>query len=102
MLPRVGEEDESTFFVHYYAFRATFSGKSPNSIVVGCLLARKFSETRRVSSFSFADLFEEIIQVLTRLIVDASRAEKKSHEAFEARQRLLARLSPHMGKCSHL
>ena len=48
-------------------------------------------------SFSFAYPFEEIIQVLTSLIVDTSGANEKSNEAFEARQRLLAWLSLHIG-----
>jgi hypothetical protein len=71
--------------------------KKPSSIVGGCLVTKKFSNTHCGSSCSLAYLLEEIVQVLSRLIVDASRAEKKSHEAFEARQRLLARLSLHIG-----
>ena len=42
---------------------------------------------------SFARLFEEIGQVLSRLIVDTPGTEKKAHEAFEARQNLLARFA---------
>ena|SRR3989442_15969213 len=45
----------------------------------------------------FAHLFEEIIQVLSRLIVETPRIEKESNKAFEARRRLLARLSSQVG-----
>ncbi len=60
-------------------------------------MTEKVSETRCRRSCSFAHQFEEIVQVLSRLIVDASRAHEESHEPFEARQRLLVWLSTQVG-----
>src|SRR5258707_12468778 len=57
----------------------------------------KLSGSHYGSSASFAHLFEQVIHVLSLLIVDTSRAGEKSHESFEARQRLLTWLCAQVG-----
>ena len=71
--------------------------KSRSSIVVGCFVPDPLFGYRGGSSVYFAHLFEEFREVLTATIVDTSCADEKSHKAFEACQRLLAWLSPHIG-----